>query len=81
MSAAKRLIPLLDRVLVEKVVAPTKSLGGVLLPEVASAKVRYVYADLPCTRAGLGSAWFSLLSGNTAPGSWRFLQGLDRCTQ
>ncbi|KFM26232.1 10 kDa chaperonin [Auxenochlorella protothecoides] len=39
MSAAKRLIPLLDRVLVEKVVAPTKSLGGVLLPEVASAKI------------------------------------------
>ncbi|CAG9461926.1 unnamed protein product [Pedinophyceae sp. YPF-701] len=30
---ARRLIPLLDRVLVEKVAAPTKSAGGVLLPE------------------------------------------------
>mmetsp|Transcript_7351 Transcript_7351/g.20753 ORF Transcript_7351/g.20753 Transcript_7351/m.20753 type:complete len:101 (-) Transcript_7351:176-478(-) len=35
--AARRLIPLLDRVLVEKVVAPAKSSGGVLLPESASA--------------------------------------------
>lgn len=36
---ARRLIPLLDRVLVEKVVAPTKSAGGVLLPESAVPKV------------------------------------------
>ena len=36
---AKRLIPLLDRVLVEKLAPPTKTVGGVLLPETAS-KVR-----------------------------------------
>lgn len=39
MSAAKRLIPLLDRVLVEKIVAPTKTAGGILLPESSAAKV------------------------------------------
>jgi len=39
MSAVRRLIPLLDRVLVEKVVAPTKTAGGVLLPEAAVSKV------------------------------------------
>ena len=38
---AKRLIPLLDRVLVEKLAPPTKTVGGVLLPETAS-KVRAV---------------------------------------
>ncbi|KAG0632116.1 hypothetical protein M758_1G305000 [Ceratodon purpureus] len=32
-TAAKRLIPLLDRVLVEKIVPPTRSAGGILLPE------------------------------------------------
>ncbi|KAK9823862.1 hypothetical protein WJX72_006005 [[Myrmecia] bisecta] len=36
---ARRLIPLLDRVLIEKVTPPTKSLGGVLLPESATSKV------------------------------------------
>ena len=42
MSATRRLIkPLLDRVLVEKITPPTKSLGGVLLPESMTAgKVR-----------------------------------------
>lgn len=40
MSLAKKLIPLLDRVLVEKVVPPAKSVGGVLLPESATQKVR-----------------------------------------
>jgi len=39
---AKRLIPLLDRVLLEKIVAPTKSVGGILLPESAVSKVRAV---------------------------------------
>jgi len=38
---AKRLIPLLDRVLVEKFVPPSKSVGGVLLPESATQKVRF----------------------------------------
>eukprot|EP00887_Chlorella_sp_A99_P003404 scaffold7.g3404.t1 len=39
MSAAKRLIPLLDRVLVQKITAPTQTVGGVLLPESAVQKV------------------------------------------
>ncbi|KAH9307708.1 hypothetical protein KI387_035619, partial [Taxus chinensis] len=30
---AKRLIPCFNRILVEKVVAPTKTTGGILLPE------------------------------------------------
>lgn len=38
--AVRRLIPLLDRVLVERIIAPTKSAGGVLLPETAVSKVR-----------------------------------------
>lgn len=36
--AAKRILPLLDRVLVEKITGPAKSAGGVLLPESAQAK-------------------------------------------
>jgi hypothetical protein len=40
MSLAKKLIPLLDRVLVEKIVPPAKSVGGVLLPESATQKVK-----------------------------------------
>ena len=39
MSVFKRIIPLLDRVLVEKVAPRTKTVGGILLPETASAKV------------------------------------------
>lgn len=39
--SAKKLIPLLDRVLIQKVVAPSKSVGGVLLPESAAQKVWY----------------------------------------
>lgn len=38
--AMRRLVPLLDRVLVERLVAPGKSAGGVLLPESAVSKVR-----------------------------------------
>lgn len=37
---AKRLIPLLDRVLVEKLQPATKTAGGILLPETAVSKVR-----------------------------------------
>jgi hypothetical protein len=39
-NAAKKLIPLLDRVLVEKVAARTKTVGGILLPESAASKAR-----------------------------------------
>jgi len=35
-TAAKRLVPLLDRVLVEKIVPPTKTAGGILLPETST---------------------------------------------
>eukprot|EP00958_Prasinococcus_capsulatus_P001903 scaffold175_cov414-Prasinococcus_capsulatus_cf.AAC.11 len=38
--AARRIIPLLDRVLVERVLPQTKSAGGILLPDSAVAKVR-----------------------------------------
>ena len=37
---AKRLIPLLDRVLVEKLKPVNKSIGGILLPDTATHKVR-----------------------------------------
>ncbi|BDA43854.1 probable 10 kDa heat shock protein, mitochondrial [Coccomyxa sp. Obi] len=36
---AKRLIPLLDRVLVEKLQPATKTAGGILLPETAVSKM------------------------------------------
>ena len=36
---SKRLIPLLDRVLVEKLQAAKKTVGGILLPETAVSKV------------------------------------------
>jgi len=37
--AARRLIPLLDRVLVKRIEPPTKSIGGVLLPESTKTKL------------------------------------------
>eukprot|EP00743_Colponemidia_sp_Colp-15_P002167 GILK01002352.1.p1 GENE.GILK01002352.1~~GILK01002352.1.p1 ORF type:complete len:101 (+),score=16.76 GILK01002352.1:54-356(+) len=39
MSALKRLVPLFDRILLERVQAPTKTVGGVLLPETAQTKL------------------------------------------
>jgi len=39
MSIVKRLVPLLDRVLVERVAAKTTTAGGVLLPEAAIQKL------------------------------------------
>jgi len=39
MQSARRLIPLLDRVLVKRIEPPTKSLGGILLPESAQTKL------------------------------------------
>merc|ERR1712228_922561 len=39
MATARRLIPLLDRVLVKRIEPPTKSIGGVLLPESAQTKL------------------------------------------
>ncbi|KAL3922943.1 MAG: hypothetical protein SGPRY_004378 [Prymnesium sp.] len=37
--AARRLIPLLDRVLVKRIEPPTKSVGGILLPESSQSKL------------------------------------------
>ena len=39
MSALKKLIPLADRVLVQKMVAETKTKGGLFLPETSKSKV------------------------------------------
>ncbi|CAL6312660.1 unnamed protein product [Bathycoccus prasinos] len=39
MSAVKKLIPLMDRVLVERAVAATKTSGGILLPETVGSKL------------------------------------------
>lgn len=38
-SAAKRLIPLLDRVLIKRAEAVTKTAGGIVIPEKAQGKV------------------------------------------
>ena len=42
---AKRLIPLLDRVLVEKLKPMNKSIGGVLLPDTATHRVGILDVD------------------------------------
>lgn len=39
MSAIKRILPLMDRVIVERLTVQTKSSGGVLLPEKAQTKI------------------------------------------
>jgi len=39
MSAIKRIIPLLDRVIVERLGAQTKTTGGVMLPDKAQSKI------------------------------------------
>jgi chaperonin GroES len=41
-SAARRVIPLLDRVLVQRLVAPTKSIGGVILPDSVNTRLNEV---------------------------------------
>ena len=38
-NAVKRLIPLFDRVLIQKAEAMTKTKGGIVIPEKAQAKV------------------------------------------
>lgn len=40
LSMSRKLVPLLDRILVSRVAAPSTSAGGVLLPESAVNKVR-----------------------------------------
>lgn len=49
---ARRLLPLLDRVLIEKVAAPAKTKTGILLPESAVKQVRNSKSfDLSCILA------------------------------
>jgi hypothetical protein len=46
-QAARRIVPLFDRILVSRVVAPSKSIGGVLLPESSVSKLNEVlFIDL-----------------------------------
>lgn len=56
-GAIKKLIPLFDRVLVQRLAAETKTKGGVLLPEKAQGKVleATVIAVGPGTRTDSGS--------------------------
>ena len=50
--ASKRLIPLLDRVLIRKVQAPEQSVGGILLPEsAAKASARQISSRVPLERS------------------------------
>jgi co-chaperonin GroES (HSP10) len=53
---ARRLVPLLDRVLVEKITAPTKSAGGVLLPESAVPKVCGWVGDSSSRKVAAGAS-------------------------
>lgn len=62
MSGLKRLIPLMDRVLVEKLAAPTKTSSGVLLPESATAG-KLAEGRVIATGTGRRSA----LSGEVVP--------------
>lgn len=54
--SARRLIPLFDRVLVRRLVAPKQSAGGVLLPEAAGPKLNegQVVATGPGARNSAG---------------------------
>jgi chaperonin GroES len=47
---AKRLVPLLDRVLVEKLQPATKTVGGILLPDTAVSKVHHNINKLEMAR-------------------------------
>ena len=66
---AKRLIPLLDRVLVEKITAPNKSVGGILLPESASGKVRNSFAKMETSEDQLIELFTSTLAGARGHGN------------
>ena len=62
MATRRLLRPLMDRVLVEKITPPTKSVGGVLLPETMTGK-RVRTDDDDDGREG---GFFSLLIGMRA---------------
>jgi Chaperonin 10 Kd subunit len=69
MSATRKVIPLLNRVLVEKLLAPTKTAGGIMLPETTSKKVcfqlcllhRVQNADGHDATLGFACGYFALL--------------------
>ena len=62
---SRRLVPLLDRILVAKVSAPAKTSGGVLIPETAVNKVRGINAAV----AKHGRAVAQLARGHSASGN------------
>ena len=55
-ALAKKLVPLMDRVLVERVVAATKTSGGILLPETVGSKVRDSSSLLPIFQSSSSSS-------------------------
>ena len=57
MSVIKRTVPLLDRVIVERLAIQSKTLGGILLPEKAQSKINegMVVAVGPGGRSSTGS--------------------------
>lgn len=73
---ARRLIPLLDRVLIERVQAATKTAGGVLLPEMAVSKASTADAlvamrgPMPAAR-GRDAWWQSAIQTRSQPISAR----------
>merc|ERR1739838_552249 len=66
MSALKKLIPLADRVLVQKFVAETKTKGGILLPETSKSKI--LNAKVLAVGPGFRSHTGSLIPCSVAPG-------------
>jgi len=56
-AAAKRILPLFDRVLIQRAAAETKTKGGLLIPEKAQAKVNegLVVAVGPGSRSESGA--------------------------
>ena len=61
MSAVKKLIPLMDRVLVERAVAATKTSGGILLPETVGSKVRRMNSHSSSLSSSVFFLWISIL--------------------
>merc|ERR1711931_188151 len=65
-GVAKKLIPLLDRVLVQRVAAETKTAGGILIPEKAQGKV--VHASVIATGPGARTPDGAVIPCSVKPG-------------
>jgi len=66
MSALKKLIPLADRVLVQKFAAETKTKGGILLPD--SSKTKILNAKVIAVGPGLRTQSGTLVPCSVSPG-------------